>query len=406
MQNQVKVLWVDDHIHDMEPFVAKLASIGFDVDVEENPEKAVDKAKIKKYNLIIADLKMEPIDGIDFLRKIDQYQEDAGRVILTSFLYLQKYKDRISALGFYAKTIEKPLPNFESEKFIGHFVVPLEIEAKEGRKSLANIHEQQVLSVDAINPFEITYDEFMALPILEKDFYSDVAIKMSRKAIMKAFDSGYCWVLLCGSKDIVRLERKNLNEIPSEKEILDYADGIGLAPYQVFKGILPEDYSNWSPCESDGNDMTNYPTMSLHFRDCEELTVHFDTGSPTTFFSYEEIVHMGAMNTSSTFIPAMRTDMENSLYRFARLDVSCNIVCQKNKETKSVKIIGQAVRNWIDSPFARICKDGASSPCEGRKNNGICKYRSALIGRNILTDNKLRITLDGEKKVTTLTREK
>jgi len=393
----IKTLWIDDHIDNMMPFVSKLEREGFSVQTASSVEEAIIFASKVNYDLLIVDIRMEPLDGIYFLQQVDALQPNAGRVLLTSFSYLQKYRDRIAALDFNTGLVEKPLPNFESVKFITKVVRKLKEHAGSGRKAKT---EEAIKPTPGheINPFAISFNDFMELTISQKDQITDLALKQANKTIVNAFSKGSAWVLLCGSKDQIRMAVDDPRNIPPEHEILKVAEGLDCAPYQVFQSIVPEDM--WTPCKPGEHQLNDYPTITLRVKS-NKLTSHFDTGSPITFFSYEDLLDMRGMDPASTFIRAMRSGSDK-VYRFAQMECNCKVICQLNGETKSIVLKGQAVRNWPDSPFIRHC----DTVCDNKKSIGntdtICKHRHALIGRNVLTDNGLKLVLDGNSKKTIL----
>ena len=382
----------------MMPFVKKLNEIGFTVDPVSTVEEAMILAGNKEYDLIVADIRMDPIDGIVFLQKVDSLQPSAGRVVLTSYSYFKKYKERIRALDFVPGLIEKPLPNFEDIKFIDRVVRPLKENAITGRQSeIADVETRVGHTVD---PFGISFDDFMDLTIEQKDCFTDIAIAEAKETVMAEFRKGKVWVLLCGSKNQIRKSVDNIKDIPQEEKILKFAQDLDYAPYQVSKSVTTEDMNTWCSCENTENQRNDYPTVTLRINS-NEITSHFDTGAPVSFFSYEDLVSISGINPSSTFIPAIKED-SSDVYRFTQMNFRCKLVCQDNSQTRSIKLVGQAVRDWHGSPFNRSCEDVCKHKVITCGNGEICKYRHALIGRSILSDNKIQIILDGHDNKTKL----
>ena len=82
---RLKVLVVDD-----EPIVIKrlksfLEKEGLDVEVYSSSLEAWERIKTKKFDLLITDLKMEGIDGLELLTKAQELYPDLYVVVITGF---------------------------------------------------------------------------------------------------------------------------------------------------------------------------------------------------------------------------------------------------------------------------------------------------------------------------------
>jgi hypothetical protein len=138
----------------------------------------------------------------------------------------------------------------------------------------------------------------------------------------------------------------------------------------------------------------------LEFRDQDEqVVVHFDTGAPMTFFSYEELVRVGAIRPTNTFTWAVRPGFEP--YPMVLFNIHVMLSGHSGGAKAEVALRGQAVRDWTTAPYARFCDRG----CDyygGGVSRQLCRYRQGLIGRNILIDNAIVLILDGRAKRTRL----
>ncbi|MBA3816349.1 MAG: response regulator [Parachlamydiaceae bacterium] len=61
----VKMLIVEDYDFSMEILVEMLRLMGIEPDTAKNGEEAIEKAKIKKYDLILMDILMPKVDGYE-----------------------------------------------------------------------------------------------------------------------------------------------------------------------------------------------------------------------------------------------------------------------------------------------------------------------------------------------------
>jgi CheY-like chemotaxis protein len=103
----------------------------------EFPE-GVYAAQKQEFDIVIADMHMPGSDGLTFLREVHGLQKTAHFFVLSSYLYLQKYRDGIRSLGFPVTLLDKDLPPADNTDLAAAFVEPfLAIVAKDStRKSL------------------------------------------------------------------------------------------------------------------------------------------------------------------------------------------------------------------------------------------------------------------------------
>jgi DNA-binding NtrC family response regulator len=96
-----KILIVDD-----EPDMLKLLSMiikektPYDVTTTNNPLEALDFAKKGGFDLVIADLKMPGLDGIELLDAIKHVDEEIPVVIVTAFATVESAAEAIQKGGF------------------------------------------------------------------------------------------------------------------------------------------------------------------------------------------------------------------------------------------------------------------------------------------------------------------
>lgn len=86
MKEHGSVLLVDDNIDLLKSLSAILTKSGYDVDMAENGLMAVDKYKNNRFDVILMDVVMPGMDGVEAFRRIKQINP-AARVILMSAYY-------------------------------------------------------------------------------------------------------------------------------------------------------------------------------------------------------------------------------------------------------------------------------------------------------------------------------
>jgi hypothetical protein len=176
------------------------------------------------------------------------------------------------------------------------------------------------------------------------------------------------------------------------------------APYQFFKSYKVDE---WGDCGKEA-DYYNYPTLTFEMKNKAEkekkiMSFHFDTGAPQTCFSFEDLFEMSIINYSDLgmFIDAK---INGQSYISFSLQLTKLLLCQRDGQAKVVTINGIAISDWLNGPFYRPCheKCGRYSTIRSKYGWSICPERIGIIGRNFLTDNKIRIVLNGKERISEL----
>jgi two-component system, NtrC family, response regulator PilR len=80
-----RILIVDDEQSICDVLSISLKKEGYTVSSETNPRKALDRLKREPFDLILQDLKMPEMDGIDLLREIKKLREETVVIIMTAY---------------------------------------------------------------------------------------------------------------------------------------------------------------------------------------------------------------------------------------------------------------------------------------------------------------------------------
>ncbi len=73
--NSVSVLLVEDNVLNQKLIFLNLSKFGYKIDIANNGKEAVDMVKNKRYNLIIMDLMMPVMDGLEATLEIRKLEE-------------------------------------------------------------------------------------------------------------------------------------------------------------------------------------------------------------------------------------------------------------------------------------------------------------------------------------------
>ncbi len=104
---KLKIMIVDDE-PDVCDFMGRfLSREGYEVLSANNGQEAIDKCKTHKPNIILLDIRMPRMDGIECLKKIKEADKDVG-VIMTTMVEDEETAKKALELGAY-DYITKPI---------------------------------------------------------------------------------------------------------------------------------------------------------------------------------------------------------------------------------------------------------------------------------------------------------
>lgn len=399
--SQKNLLWIDDDIDKLSSYVKELKKNKIHVYIASTYEKALEIFNQNDIGVVVTDIKMPYPNGIEIIRRLHNIKPYKVYAVFSSYLYLKKYRESLSLLDFDVQLMDKDFPNVSDISFYNRFVKPFLNLFDHGVSYTISDQNKSKKNVSGVNPFEIEFADFMMLPIIEKDFLIDKAESMVDNVIGKLFSRGIIWALFCGNSVEPATIAESIEKIPTEVEILKFAQKINRAPYQFSQGMIVEDH--WTGCAEDNNiSLKDYPTMTFLFADDNDMELHFDTGCPYSLFSYEEFTDKNIIDPTITFIKEKRIGFDKSYWVVLIKDLDVILKSQKSDQTIGVKINGKAIRDWNENSYARFC--GSECPArhgiKKKLKKNLCPLRRGLIGRNILIENKLSIILDGELKKT------
>lgn len=82
---QVQILVVDDDPDICDYMDSLLATAGYTVETNTNPTRAIEELRSQRYHLVVLDLMMPKVDGIELLRTIRRFDSDVAIVVLTGY---------------------------------------------------------------------------------------------------------------------------------------------------------------------------------------------------------------------------------------------------------------------------------------------------------------------------------
>ena len=105
MQEGLEVLLLDD-----EPIVGKrlkpaLAKIGCNVEVFEDPKRALERIDQKEFDIVVTDIRMDETDGLEVLQHVLKTSERTKVIMITGYAMMSVARDAMEkgAFDFIAK---------------------------------------------------------------------------------------------------------------------------------------------------------------------------------------------------------------------------------------------------------------------------------------------------------------
>jgi len=85
MVRPVRILVVDDEVQIAQLLSGVLEAEGYDVEYTTKPEKAVERLEEESYDLLLTDLRMPRMGGMELIEKAREIRPDVDTLIMTAF---------------------------------------------------------------------------------------------------------------------------------------------------------------------------------------------------------------------------------------------------------------------------------------------------------------------------------
>jgi DNA-binding NtrC family response regulator len=105
MEQIPSVMILDDEPIVCERLRSTLEKVQLDLETYTDPLEAIRRFSEKKFQVLITDLKMKELDGIEILKRVKQVSPETQVIIITGFATVEKAKEalKIGAYDFIAK---------------------------------------------------------------------------------------------------------------------------------------------------------------------------------------------------------------------------------------------------------------------------------------------------------------
>ena len=105
MEERTQVLVIDDEPIVCERIKSSLEKYGLDIETISESQKAIKRIVEKKFHIVVTDLKMKGLDGIEILKLAKELNPETQVIIITGFATVEKAREalKIGAYDFIPK---------------------------------------------------------------------------------------------------------------------------------------------------------------------------------------------------------------------------------------------------------------------------------------------------------------
>ena len=123
----MKILFIDDEISIIRTLQKVLKPLNYQCDLFENPAEGIEAYKNKEYDVVITDVRMPVINGIEILKSIKALNPNAYVILISAYPDIKGTKDILTnnAYALFRKPINfkefiKVLKKIKSEIYRGN----------------------------------------------------------------------------------------------------------------------------------------------------------------------------------------------------------------------------------------------------------------------------------------------
>ena len=208
MKEQASVLVVDDNLDLLDTFALILKMKGYNVDTAGDGLSAVDKFKKRPFDVILMDLIMPRMNGVEAFRKIREINPGARVILMTAYYEEEQIKTALDE-GAY-RAVQKPVNVARLMEMIGEATVSSPVlivdDDDDFRKTMARVFELKGYRVDAVGSGEeaIRIAKERTCDIAFIDVKMPLMDGLETFLKLKEFNSTMVTVMMTGYGDEVR----------------------------------------------------------------------------------------------------------------------------------------------------------------------------------------------------------
>ncbi|MBD3233534.1 MAG: response regulator [candidate division Zixibacteria bacterium] len=119
-KRKLRIMVIEDDADLCEYLIELLTEEGYEVEAFQSPTDAIEQLKNKVYHLVLLDLKMAEMSGVEVLRKIRKFDSDLCVIILTAYPSVDTAVETMKHDAF--DYIKKPFDNEELKAVVDRAV--------------------------------------------------------------------------------------------------------------------------------------------------------------------------------------------------------------------------------------------------------------------------------------------
>ncbi len=119
-KRKLRIMVIEDDADLCEYLIELLTEEGYEVEAFQSPAEAIEQLKNKVYHLVLLDLKMAEMSGVEVLRKIRKFDSDLCVIILTAYPSVDTAVETMKHDAF--DYIKKPFDNEELKAVVDRAV--------------------------------------------------------------------------------------------------------------------------------------------------------------------------------------------------------------------------------------------------------------------------------------------
>ena len=85
----LNILLIEDELEVRESYVDMFGFLDLEVDTAENGKHGLEKLEAKHYDIIVTDLNMPEIDGLETMRRVKKKDSDIEVIVITGFATIE-----------------------------------------------------------------------------------------------------------------------------------------------------------------------------------------------------------------------------------------------------------------------------------------------------------------------------
>ncbi len=128
MEKRLNILILDDESIVGERLKAALQKDGYEVEIFLNPNKALERISEKVFDIVVTDIRMDEMDGIQVLEKVQERSKTTKVIMITGYATIEVARESLAKGAF--DFIAKPFKIKELRKTIKKAAESLEQSSK------------------------------------------------------------------------------------------------------------------------------------------------------------------------------------------------------------------------------------------------------------------------------------